>query len=256
MAYIENPKTKGSGILCAVPQKGVCPMKCADCFFQSGRSYLEPLDKNLPNLPSIKESKGRIVRINDGNDSNVDREVVEAAAKRYKDVFFNTSIPKDLGSFPGPVVLTVNPGSRTDGEPILLDEIPPNLMFVRVRVNSWNQYTVDKVMRHYADQDDDSKCCPVVMTFMGYYEQQIPDTEKFKYVWDQRTTNEYWIPTESTYDALVARYAGNSLVSTCGRYGTYACSACGNCLRHYYATKEKVKFFKKSLDTYSNPGKV
>lgn len=48
MSYIENPKTKGSGIVCAIPQTGVCPIGCEDCFFQSDRSFLEPLDENLP----------------------------------------------------------------------------------------------------------------------------------------------------------------------------------------------------------------
>ncbi len=38
MDYKENPKTKGSGIICAIPQKGICPSKCPDCFFQSVRS--------------------------------------------------------------------------------------------------------------------------------------------------------------------------------------------------------------------------
>ena len=37
MSYVENPKTKGSGILCCIPQKGRCPNNCSDCFFQSGR---------------------------------------------------------------------------------------------------------------------------------------------------------------------------------------------------------------------------
>ena len=77
---IENPKTKGSGILCAIPQRGTCPLKCSDCFFQSGRSYLEPLDRNLPNLPSSEEATGRVVRMNDGNDSNNERSLVIRAA--------------------------------------------------------------------------------------------------------------------------------------------------------------------------------
>ena len=68
MSYIENPKTKGSGIISCIPQKGICPNTCEDCFFQSGRSYLEPLDENLPNLP--EEVDYQIVRVNDGNDSN------------------------------------------------------------------------------------------------------------------------------------------------------------------------------------------
>ena len=46
--WIWNPKTKGSGILTCIPQTGICPNNCEDCFFQGGRSYLEPLSKNLP----------------------------------------------------------------------------------------------------------------------------------------------------------------------------------------------------------------
>jgi len=54
--YKENPKTKGSGIICCIPQTGICPQKCDDCFFQSGRSYLEPLVDNLPNMPDFDTS--------------------------------------------------------------------------------------------------------------------------------------------------------------------------------------------------------
>lgn len=54
MRYKENPKTKGSGIIACIPQTGVCPNKCEDCFFQSGRSYLEPLEENLPNMPTVE----------------------------------------------------------------------------------------------------------------------------------------------------------------------------------------------------------
>jgi hypothetical protein len=241
MSYIENPKTKGSGILCAIPQTGTCPVGCADCFFQTGRSYLEPLSENLPNLPSVEDALGHVVRMNDGNDSNVGRDSVEYAAKFYHDVFFNTSIPKDLGTFPGPVVLTVNPGKRTDGDPILLDVCPPNLMFVRVRVNTWNQDTVDRVMHHYADPEE-GKGVPVVMTFMGYYEEKLPEGEAWKYIFKQRTTNSYWVLRDEIYDTLVNRYLGNPLVSTCGKdNGVYGCRFCGVCLREYFATKERLR---------------
>ncbi|MBU1028855.1 hypothetical protein KKE28_01480, partial [Patescibacteria group bacterium] len=136
VAYIENPKTAGSGIICGIPQRGVCPVGCADCFFQSGRSYLEPLDEKLPNLPTPEQAKGRIVRLNDGNDSNNQRVLVMAAADQYEHVFFNTSIPKDLAGFGRPVVLTVNPGKKTDRNAHLLTPPPTNLMFVRFRTNT------------------------------------------------------------------------------------------------------------------------
>ena len=106
--YIENPKTRGSGIVCVIPQTGHCPNECEDCFFQSGRSYLEPLDTNLPNMIPPEDVGDRIVRVNDGNDSNVNHSLVIESTKCYKHKFYNTAIPQL--DFDAPVVLTVNPG--------------------------------------------------------------------------------------------------------------------------------------------------
>jgi hypothetical protein len=252
MTYIENPKTKGSGILCAIPQTGTCPVNCADCFFQTGRAYLEPLEKNLPNLPSLEDSLGRVVRMNDGNDSNNQREIVESAAARYHDVFFNTSMPKDLGGYPGPVVLTVNPGNMTDVRAHLLEEIPDNLMFVRVRVNTWNRDLVDRVVAYYTGKvrhgeflgarPKDSKTVPVVLTFMAYYEETLPEIEQWKYVYRQRTLNSYWVLRDEIYQSIIGEYAGNPLVSMCGKDNrTYGCKSCGVCLREYFSTKERCR---------------
>ena len=54
-----NPKTKGSGIITCIPQTGRCPNGCEDCFFQSGRSYLEPLEENLPHVPPAEMARER-----------------------------------------------------------------------------------------------------------------------------------------------------------------------------------------------------
>ena len=234
---IENPKTKGSGILCAIPQRGTCPLKCSDCFFQSGRSYLEPLDRNLPNLPSPEEAEGRVIRMNDGNDSNNERSLVIKTATRYRDVFFNTAIPKDLGSFPCPVVLTANPGKMTDGAACLLSDPSANLMFVRVRTNTWNLHVVDEVVAHYT-----RKGFPVVLTFMAYYRQEIPDHEKHKYEFKKRTLNSYWCIRDRYWDIIANWYRDNPLVYTCGRDSrTYSCARCGVCLREYFVTKERLR---------------
>ena len=93
MKYVENPKTKGSGIICCISQEGECPMKCDDCFFQSGRSYLEPLKEHLPNMPTIAEAEGKVVRVNDGNDSSVNFDLVMKMTEVYPMRFYNTSIP-------------------------------------------------------------------------------------------------------------------------------------------------------------------
>jgi len=232
-----NPKVKGSGIIECIPQAGRCPVGCDDCFFQSGRSYLEPLTENLPHVPSPEMATGRVVRMNDGNDSNVERELVESTAMQYEDYFFNTSINKDLESFPGPVVLTVNPGSITDIGFHKVEKAIHNLMFVRVRVNAWNvESVVDHAVDYYTDLG-----IPVVLTFMAYYGMTIPNDHEHKYVWKKRTTNSYWVLKNLWMDEIESRYSTRLTVYTCGRRGQYACFLCGNCLREYYATKERLR---------------
>lgn len=235
--YIENPKTKGSGIICCIPQTGVCPVGCKDCFFQGGRSYLEPLADHLPNMPTLKEAKGRIVRVNDGNDSSNQREEVMAAVKKYPQKFYNTSMSWDLDKFDGPVVMTINPGKMTDREVELTDPIPSNLMFVRVRANTWNTRLVDRAVEYYT-----AKGIPVVLTFMAYYTLEVRKGCENDYTYRQRTMNSYWVITAEAWDRVMARYKDNQLVYACGKdANTFACSRCGNCLREYYATVEKMK---------------
>ena len=204
--YIENPKTKGSGILCCIPQKGECPMKCKDCYFQSGRSYLEPLEENLPNMPPIDMALKSIVRVNDGNDSSNDKDYVIRATADYPHKFYNTSVPYNLEEFPAPVILTVNPGRMTDHDAHFINPTP-NLMFVRVRVNTWNLLLVDNVVRYYTNLG-----IPVVFTFMAYYEQDIPKPYLFDYVVRKRTLNEYYAITDEAFERVMKPYFDNPLV--------------------------------------------
>ncbi|MBI4812769.1 hypothetical protein HY798_05055 [Candidatus Falkowbacteria bacterium] len=243
--YIENPKTKGSGIVCCIPQTGRCPMKCKDCFFQSGRSYLEPLDENLPNMPDPDwvEENEYIVRVNDGNDSNNRRELVIESAKPYKKKFYNTSIPKDLENFDAPVVLTINPAQMTDTKAYLLDPIPKNLMFVRVRVDAWNIELVKDVVTHYCARE-----VPIVLTFMAYYsEKEIPKRHRKNYILRKRTLNSYCAITTAAWVEIMSifRFKYNRWVYSCGKIegemGTTACRHCGNCLREYFATMERTR---------------
>ena len=239
--YIENPKTKGSGIMCAIPQTGRCPNKCEDCFFQSGRSYLEPLKEHLPNMPEPWKIVGeaRILRMNDGNDSNVERETVIKASERYVNYFFNTSIPKDLAGFPGPVVLTLNPGKMTDKRFFKLKTIPKNLMFVRFRANMWNRELAGKAVAYYTERN-----VPVVMTFMAYFKLSVPKGHQRYYVYRERTTNNYWAITSEAWFKFMYAFRFEPLVYSCGHVegelGDTKCKRCGNCLREFFATRERM----------------
>lgn len=241
--YKENPKTKGSGILCAIPQKGECPQHCADCFFQSGRSFLEPLKENLPNMPEFQDAIGRVIRINDGNDSNHMRDLVINSTKKYPMKFYNTSFPM-IEDFDAPVVLTLNPARMTDKNfHKLLKPFPKNLMFVRVRVNVWNIETVViPAIKYYTEGVDK---IPVILTFMAYFDQEVPDPYKDYYIFKKRTLNAYWVIRSETWKGIMDQFWKNPYVYSCskieGELGSRACSRCGNCLREYFTTAERMK---------------
>jgi len=242
--YKENPKTAGSGIVCAIPQTGPCPNGCEDCFYQAGRSYLEPLAANLPNLPSAAMTTGRVVRINDGNDSNVRRSEVVAAAGRYAMRFYNTAIPDDLAGFDAPVVLTVNPGTMTDRAFHQLAKIPSNLMFVRVRTNTWNLDTVVRpAVAYYA-----SRSVPAVLTFMAYFHGTVAQAYRNDYVFRRRTLNHYQAIRTAAWRRIMRIWEGGpeeKWVYSCGKLegenGDTSCKRCGNCLREYFAAMERIK---------------
>lgn len=238
--YIENPKTKGSGIVCAIPQKGRCPNECEDCFFQSGRSYLEPLEENLPNMPDLEETYGRIVRVNDGNDSNIDRTNVMESVKEFPWKFYNTAIPRDLEEFEDPFVLTVNPGYMTDKSWHKLITIPKNLMYVRVRTNCWNLNLVKEVVEYYTKKE-----VPVILTFMAYFDTPIPSAHEDDYIFRKRTLNSYNAITTQAWREIMRMFQDNHYVYSCGKIegekGTTKCARCGNCIREYFVTLERLR---------------
>ena len=246
MAYIENPKTRGSGILACIPQTGVCPNQCSDCFFQSGRSYLEPLSENLPNIPTAEMAKDHVVRINDGNDSNVDRATVLEVGSQFDMKFYNTAIPKNLDKFDAPVVLTLNPGEMTDIDMHIVEdkESLENLMFVRFRTNTWNLDKLDEAVEYYT-----SKEVPVMLTFMAYHDEaSIPLEHRANYMSRKRTSNDYFAITTAAWEQVMAKYKYNLFVYSCGKIegekGKTSCRFCGNCLREYFASTERQRVAK------------
>jgi len=228
--YIENPKTIGSQIVCCIPQAGECPVRCEDCFFQSGRSYLEPLTKNLPNMPDDL-LPDQILRVNDGNDSNVDRALVLSSTDKYKGRrFFNTSIPK---SFDEPWVLTVNPAKLTDIAFHRIDkESTTNLMYAHFRVNLWNLNLADRCVNYYT-----SMGVPVVFVFMAYFTTPIPEEFRDRYVYRKRTLNEYWCISEASWLTAMDRFKENPLVYSCSGSGSIKCKDCGICVREFSRVK-------------------
>lgn len=246
--YKKNPKVHGSGILCAIPQSRKCPVGCRGCFFQGGRSYLEPLEDNLPNLPELSHTyyvngAQKIVRVNDGNDSNVDRKEVVEKTREYESKFYNTSIPKDLESFDAPVVLTLNPAKMTDTDWHRLEEIPNNLMFVRVRINSWNIETVvEPAIKYYTERK-----VPVILTWMAYDESTLdtmPKAHKVNYVKRVRTTNTYYAIRSDFWLEYMKDYAFNHFVYSCGKaegeLGNTKCERCGHCIREWNVTMQRL----------------
>jgi hypothetical protein len=190
-------------------------------------------------MPTDIESTNRVVRVNDGNDSNVEHELVLKSTAHYRHKFYNTSIPK---AFDFPWVLTVNPGEMTDKSFHKLDPIPKTLMFVRFRANTWNLELMDEVVAYYT-----SKNVPVVLTFMAYwkYEGSIPKAQVTKYVMRKRTLNSYLAITTAAWCRVMRHHEDNPLVHSCGKIegekGKSGCKFCGNCLREYYATLERMR---------------
>lgn len=232
MSYDENPKTKDSGIKCSAPQTSLCPRQCRDCYAVKGRAYTE-----LPNILPEEEAVGYVVRMNDLNDSCHHLELVLETADLYDDVFLNTSFTELFDKVTQiPAVLTVNPGPHTDHAIQKLGMIPTNLMFVRVRVNPWNWPLVCEAVEHYTNRG-----CPVVLTFMAYYETPIPDIYKEWYRWEKRTTNSYWCLEKHIIRDMENCFWDNPRVYSCGYRGEHPCKRCGNCLQMYHETKERLR---------------
>lgn len=220
-----NPKQEGSNVFDCKPQIGKCPLNCNQCFYNRPNAFY--VDINKQHMPTVEEVGNGIMRVNCGHDSNFEREKVIRETEIYKNRFFNTSLPKF--DFPAPVVFTVN--AKEEKDPKLLDKIPDNLMFVRVRVSSGNYHHTCVATRHYTRRK-----VPVVFTFMAYYSEEpiIPSY----YEWKKRHINSYWCPTiEFMKDRMKsAKNIGGRLVSMCGNLDSYNCKDCRNCETYYWQT--------------------
>jgi len=232
----KNPKMKGTELLDCIPQTGQCPIGCAECFYNSDGWFRT---KDLPLIPLEDDPAlaGKVVRMNSGHDSNIERERVIEQAIKYPNFFFNTSVPKF--DFPGPVVFTCNGkpavGERApaDSKAILTEEVE-NLMFVRFRMNTWNKKLADSVVHWYT-----TRGIPVVITFMRYLNlDSIPVEERENYEWKKHVTNDYHSLKQKARDEIMARWASNVLVYSCGMSDSSFCKDCGNCFYLYWRWKK------------------
>lgn len=244
MATKRNPKLDGTVLWDCIVQTGQCPQNCNQCFFNRPDAYYVPIEE-LPLIPDPEEVMGNgIVRMNCGHDSNIDFEKVVAVASTYRQVFFNTSIPK-LKHFPGPVVFTANP--REEERATLI--VPPdNLMFVRLRTSGTNLDLIDWAVNRYTEWR-----VPVVITMMAYYSQEprVDENEVNKfggdlittdcYKWRVRHINSYWCPTPAFMRAVMDRYADNRLVTLCGSLNSNLCRDCHNCETYYSQTLKRLR---------------
>ncbi|MEN6406145.1 MAG: hypothetical protein ABFC77_06710 [Thermoguttaceae bacterium] len=205
-----------------------------------------PIDQ--PSIPTPEEVGDGIVRMNSGNDSNNQRELVIETAARYKHAFFNTSLP--TFDFPRPVVWTANPCEEQPVRipPALATSTPKNLMFVRLRVSSTNLRHIKLAADWFA-----MKHIPVVLTFMAYYEAEPqPPTDVLAavggpcYEWRVRHINSYHCPTAAFIRYVLGMFDGNRLVSYCGAFDnegncTPYCQFCRNCETFYYQSIKRMR---------------
>lgn len=237
MTVKRNPKMEGTVLWDCVPQQGKCPINCSQCFFNRPDAFYT----QVPSVPTPEEVGDGIVRMNCGNDSNNQRELVIQTAEQYKHFFFNTSVP--FFEFPGPVVLTANPREEDWSRYALpVGPVPDNLMFVRLRVSGTNLPLIDDAVQLWTDAQ-----VPVVLTFMAYYDQmpevcrtEVPLPAEECYVWKVRHINSYWCATTAFMQCVLDRYHDNRLVSMCGSLSVPYCRACRNCETYYLQTMKRL----------------
>jgi hypothetical protein len=228
----ENPKLAGSSIVACRPQVGPCLGNCADCFFKGGRYYEDINVAHIPD-PLWVNSNHLLVRMNDGNDSNYERDLVMAVARKYARVFFNTRVPRIDFDDIGPVVFTVN-GEDTDLTAVCLTGDLGALMTVRVRVNTWNLPLVRQVIDWYLPRK-----IPVRLTYMAYYQESVREPDNYE--WRKRTLNSYWC-IQPEVRARIERELGydDEMIHACTKAGGEGCRDCGKCLKIYEQWGQKT----------------
>jgi len=220
---IQNPKQVDTNLVDCVPQRGPCPIGCVDCYynlcFYAGHE---------PVIPEPRDVYDKIVRMNSGHDSNLEKDLVLEVASRYKHVFFNTHLPNM--DFPGPVVWTYDDrATQKETEAVLC---APNLMFVRYKLSQLTAYDYDVISLL-------SRIAPVVITFMRYRDtnniQKIDDYEE-----DISVTNKWWQLKPQIKIDIMKAFKDNWNVTMCGSLTSNLCKDCKNCETYYWQTLNRI----------------
>ena len=215
---MQNPKLAGSNLIDCIPQTGLCPNNCVACYYNSDGFYRT---KDLPLIPTLEETQGKIVRVNSGHDSNIEKDLVLNVTAQYVHKFYNTSIPNF--DFPAPVVFTCNPKDSKWIKPESVD----NLMMARFRVSTWNLDVCDEAASFFTSRD-----IPFVLTFMRY---RNIENVRHPQNYEQRKNilNVYYQIKSQCKSEIEARYSNNPLAVICGGKTDY-CRDCSNCERFYW----------------------
>jgi len=229
---IKNPKLEGSGIIECIPQIGNCPNECLECYYNGGGFFT---NKKAPLIPTLEEASDKIVRVNSGHDSNLQKELVLKTTEKYPKKFYNTSIPNF--EFPAPVVFTCN-GRDTDFSAMMVVKDLKNVMMVRFRANLWNFDLLDEVVSFYTRQHG----VPVTITFMRYTDlANIPPKYRSYYEMRKSILNFYYSLSSEERSRIVEKYPepmeedSNFSKRQVGMCGTLESSYCKDCLRCIWA---------------------
>lgn len=230
---MNNPKLEGSNLIDCIPQTGKCPNNCLGCYYNKGfyRSLYTPL------IPSLNEVEGKIVRVNSGHDSNIQKDLVLKATECYKDKFYNTSIPNF--DFPAPVIYTCNPGKGNrdlDYATILSTKMLENIMAIRVRTVPWNISLALALNRVYNYRN--LIPIPIILTFMRFpMTYSIPNVYRDLYEYRAHIINSYFCLKSHYIKAFEESPTPN--IYLCGTSKSNLCKDCGNCETFYRRFKNK-----------------
>lgn len=98
---------------------------------------------------------------------------------------------------------------------------------------------IDTIVKYYSERE-----VPIVLTFMRYYRLSLPEAHAHYYTFRKNIQNSYWKIARDGWEMVMGRYKNDSWVYSCGSEGeggNFLCSHCGNCLREYFATMERLQ---------------